>query len=323
MMRRQGRLLAAAVAATMLATAPAAQAGDHFTKEPTATGTGGAAATVDALATKAAIRELRRGGNAIDAAVSAAGVLGVVEPFSCGIGGGGFMVIRTRDGRVTTIDGRETAPATMQPNSFFEDGQPLAFDPARWSGLSAGVPGTPATWSDALKKYGTISLLRALSPGIRIARSGFTIDQTFFNQVDGVKDYFDDVPSTEAIYLDPDGTPRDVGTRQTNPDMARTYRIMGREGVRRGFYTGPVAQAMAAAAQAPPIASDANHEWRPGLMPADDVARYTAPEREPVHTRYRGLDIFGMGPPSSGGSTVAEALNILEGYRPLGSTPAE
>src|SRR4051794_30983704 len=119
MMRRQVRLLAAAVTAALVATAPAAQAGDSFTKEPTATGTGGAAATVDALATRAAIRELRRGGNAIDAAVSAAGVLGVTEPFSSGIGGGGFMVIRTRDGRITTIDGRETAPAGMRPKSFF------------------------------------------------------------------------------------------------------------------------------------------------------------------------------------------------------------
>ena len=246
----------------------------------------------------------------------------MVEPFSCGIGGGGFMVIRTKHGDVTTIDGRETAPAAMTPDSFFENGAPLAFDPARWSGLSAGVPGTPATWEKALRKYGTISLRKALKPGIKAARRGWTIDQTFFNQVDGVKDYFDDVPSTASIYLDPDGSPHDVGTTQTNPDLARTYKLLGREGVRRGFYNGPVAQAMAAAAKSPPTA-DANHVWRAGLMTPEDVAAYQAPEREPVHTQYRGLDVYGMGPPSSGGSTVAEALNILEGYSPLGSTPAE
>ena len=105
-------------------------------KTPTAIGSGGAAATVDVLATEAAVEALRRGANAVDAAVVAAGVLGVVEPFSAGIGGGGFMVIRTSSGRVTTIDHRETAPAAMHPGSFWEDGRPLAFDEARISGLS-------------------------------------------------------------------------------------------------------------------------------------------------------------------------------------------
>ena len=111
---------------------------------PTAQGTGGAVATVDKAATDAAIRVLRQGGNAVDAAVTAAGVLGVVEPYSCGIGGGGFLVIRTPGGKVTTIDGRETAPLAMRPDSFIENGKPLGFTDARWSGLSAGVPGTPA-----------------------------------------------------------------------------------------------------------------------------------------------------------------------------------
>src|SRR5215218_6631424 len=152
MMRRHGRLLAAVTATAALAAAPGAQADDGFVKEPTATGSGGAAATVDALATKAAIRTLRRGGNAIDATVAAAGVLGVTEPFSCGIGGGGFMVIRTRNGRITTIDSREESPAAMQPTSFFEDGAALPFDEARWSGLSAGVPGTVDGWEHADRK---------------------------------------------------------------------------------------------------------------------------------------------------------------------------
>src|SRR5688500_10355534 len=127
-------------------------------KQPTAVGSGGAAATVDLAGTQAAIRTLEAGGNAVDAAVAAAAVLGVTEPFSCGIGGGGFMVIRTADGEVTTIDGREKAPRAMEPDDFMENGQPLAFDPARFSGLSAGVPGTPLTWARALRKYGTFSL---------------------------------------------------------------------------------------------------------------------------------------------------------------------
>src|SRR5919107_624273 len=123
-----------------LAQSPAPQ------KQPTAIGKDGGAASVDALGTQAAIDTLRKGGNAVDAAVAAAGVLGVVEPFSCGIGGGGFMVIRTRDGEVTTIDSRELSPEAMRPDSFMEGGEALAFDDARYSGLSAGVPGTVAGW---------------------------------------------------------------------------------------------------------------------------------------------------------------------------------
>ena len=145
-------------------------------------GTGGAAATVDVLATHAAVEALRDGANAVDAAVVAAGVLGVTEPFSCGIGGGGFMLIRTADGEVTTIDGRETAPAAMRPDSFREGGTPLPFDPARWSGLSAGVPGTVASWDLALRQFGTYSLRDALQAGIEVARSGFVVDQTFVDQ---------------------------------------------------------------------------------------------------------------------------------------------
>src|SRR5207248_354126 len=114
---------------------------------PTSIGHGGAAASVEKIATQAAIDTLEKGGNAIDAAVAAAGVLGVTEPFSCGVGGGGFMVIRTADGKVTTIDGRETASAAMTPTSFWENGVPLDFNNARFSGMSVGVPGTVATWA--------------------------------------------------------------------------------------------------------------------------------------------------------------------------------
>jgi gamma-glutamyltranspeptidase / glutathione hydrolase len=289
----------------------------------TATGTGGAAASVDSVATNAAIDALRKGGNAVDAAVTAAGVLGVTEPFSCGVGGGGFMLIRTPNGKVTTIDGRETAPATMKPDSFFENGTALSMADARWSGLSAGVPGTVATWDKALRRYGTWRLGRALQAGIQVARRGFVIDQTFYNQAQGpmttaspkgeTADYFDDIPSTASIYLDADGTPHDVGTVQRNPDLAKTYEILARFGA-GAFYHGPIARAMAQAAENPPKAPTANHAWRPGLLEESDLARYDAIRREPTHVNYRGLDVWGMGPPSSGGSTVGEVLNILEGY---------
>jgi gamma-glutamyltranspeptidase / glutathione hydrolase len=310
-MRRRMAVLAVLTAALA---APVAQA-DHrheFVKEPTAVGSGGAAGTVDVLATEAAIDTLKRGGNAVDATVAAAGVLGVTEPYSSGIGGGGFMVIRTPHGHVTTIDGREKAPAAMEPDSFMENGAPLAFSDARYSGLSAGVPGTVAQWELALDRYGTKSLRKLLQPGIDVAQRGFTVDQTFVDQTTPNIDYFNDIPSTAAIYLDPDGTPRDVGSTLRNPDLARTYEYIARHGA-DAFYRGPLARAIADAASDPPVAEDANHVWRPGLMTEDDLRDYDAVWREPTRVGYKGLDVWGMGPPSSGGSTIGEALNILEG----------
>jgi gamma-glutamyltranspeptidase / glutathione hydrolase len=311
---RPRALAAVAVLLAVIAPAPAARASDP----PTSIGRGGAAATVDRPATQAAIDTLRRGGNATDAAVAAAAVLGVTEPFACGIGGGGFMVSYDAGSRaVTTLDQRERAPLATGPEAFFENGAPLAFDDARYSGLSVGVPGTVRGWARALRRHGTISLAQALGPAIRIAREGFVIDQTFAAQIQENLDHFDDVPAAAALFLDPDGTPRDVGTVFRNPDLARTYERIARRGA-AGFYRGPVARAIVA-----PVGASANHRWRPGVMSAADLRAYTAPERPPVHSTYRGLDVFGMGPPSSAGSTIAETLNILEGYPLAGMARAD
>jgi gamma-glutamyltranspeptidase / glutathione hydrolase len=288
---------------------------------PTSIGTGGAAASVEAIATQAAIDTLKDGGNAVDAAVAAAGVLGVTEPFSCGVGGGGFMVVRTAGGLVTTIDGRETAPRAMVPTSFWA-GSPLAplpFNDARFSGLSVGVPGTVATWAEALERYGTMTLARVLQPGVHVASHGFVVDQIFFDQTQQNVDYFNDIPATAALFLDSDGTPRDVGSVFTNPELAATYQRIAHLGP-KGFYRGAVADAIVDTVQDPVISSTANHTWRPGVMEMRDLQAYAAPKRAPTHVNYRGLDVYSMGPPSSGGSTVGEALNILEGY-PLSSMP--
>jgi gamma-glutamyltranspeptidase/glutathione hydrolase len=307
--------------AALLVGVPASAAVAPF-GPPTSIGTGGAAASVETLATQAAIDTLKAGGNAVDAAVAAAGVLGVTEPFSCGVGGGGFMVLRTAGGKVTTIDGREKATAAMTPTSFWENGAPLPFNDARWSGMSVGVPGTPATWADALEKYGTMTLAQVLQPGIRVATNGFVIDQTFFDQTQQAVPWFDDIPTTAALYLDPDGTPHDVGTLFRNPDLARTYRRIAHLGA-KGFYRGAIADALVDTVQHPVVAPTADHVWRPGLMTMRDLHTYVAPERTPTHVNYRGLDVYSMGPPSSGGSTVGEALNILEGYPNLSTMPRE
>jgi gamma-glutamyltranspeptidase/glutathione hydrolase len=315
-----------AVLAASAAMAGAAAADDDAVPAaatPTATGTGGAAATVDRLATQAAIDTLRRGGNATDAAVTAAAVLGVTEPFSCGIGGGGFMIsYNAREREVTTIDQRERAPGDMRPDSFWENGSPLAFNDARYSGLSVGVPGTVRGWAEALEDDGTISLAQALAPAIAIASKGFVVDATFAAQTQENVDYFDDAPATASLFLDPDGTPRDVGTVFRNPDLARTYARIASRGP-SGFYRGRIADEIVQTVRHPPVGSTANHRWRPGVMRAQDLSEYTAPERAPTHSTYRDLDVYGMGPPSSGGSTIAEALNILEAYDLAGMTRAD
>ncbi len=311
-------LAAAGVAGSAPSSAPVGPA--------TSTGTGGASATVERLATQAAVATLRKGGNAVDAAVTAAAVLGVTEPFSCGVGGGGFMVVYTPGGagrhpHVYTIDSREKAPAAMTPTSFIENGTPLPFSDARYSGLSVGVPGTVRAWSDALKKFGTITLAQALAPGAKIARDGFEVDAVFNDQINQNVDYFDDVPATAALYLDADGSARDIGSTFRNPDLAKTYDLIAKGGA-NAFYTGAIAAAIVQASTQPQLAPSANHKFRQGVMTTADLASYAAPQRAPTHVRYRGLDVFGMGPPSSGGSTVGEALNILEGY-PLSTFPRE
>ena len=192
---------------------------------------------------------LRAGGNAVDAAIAAGGVLGVTEPFSAGIGGGGFMVIyRSSDGKVTTIDSHETAPAAMTPTSFMEAGAPLPFNDARYSGLSVSVPGTVEGWAQALERYGTMSLAQLLEP-IRVARHGFVIDQTFFDQTARSRDFFDDVPASAALYLDRMG-PRATSAR-CSPTPTLRGRTNGSHTSEQGFYRGAVADALVETVQSP------------------------------------------------------------------------
>ena len=194
------------------------------------------------------------------------------------------MLIRKPSGGVSTLDGREEAPAAIGPESFFEGGEPLEFDAARYSGLSVGVPGTVATWDLALRRYGTLRLGRPLAPGIAIARRGFKVDKALHEQILENLQHFDDVPSTARIYLDGDRTPRDIGAVIRNVDLANAYALIGRLGL-EGFYEGPIAEAMAAAAQDPPVFDDAEHSWRPGPLTTDDIAAYEAIRRPPTRDR--------------------------------------
>ena len=321
LMTRSAFALVAILSTVLLAGQPALAARPTPAKQATVIGTGGAAASVDPIATGVAIDILRRGGNAVDAAVAAAAALGVVEPFSCGLGGGGFMVIYSaRDGRVFTLDGRETAPSAFRANSFIDPstGLPISFAEGVTSGLGVGVPGTPRLWEQALDRFGTIPLAAALAPSIGIARSGFEVDQTFHDQVASNQDRFKDFSSTRDLYL-PGGDAPAVGSIFRNPDLAQTYQTLAGHGM-DAFYGGDVANGIVTTVQHPPLVPGATRNVRPGLMTAGDLASYQAISRAPTDVRYRGYEIFSMGPPSSGGSTVGEALKILEGFD-LGALP--
>ncbi|MEU0566632.1 gamma-glutamyltransferase [Nonomuraea sp. NPDC005983] len=287
--------------------------GEPTQKVPVAEGYGGAVATVDLDASKAAIGVLNRGGNAMDAAVAAGAVLGVTEPYSSGLTGGGFMVYYdARRRRVFTVDGREKAPQAMTSTTLAG----IPFEEGVTSGLSAGVPGTVAQWDLALRRFGTLSLKRALQPAIEVASKGFVVDQTFYNQTAQNVARFKDFTSTAKLYL-PNGAPPPVGSVFKNPELADTYRELGRRGP-SWLYGGQLGREIVATVKQPPVTPGSTRNVRPGLMELSDLRDYQALTREPTRIDFKGMQVYGMAPPSSGGSTVGEALNILEALPQVG-----
>jgi gamma-glutamyltranspeptidase/glutathione hydrolase len=306
------RLSAALLVASTVLLPGTAQATQAPPRTAEATGWGGAVSSIDPDASQVGVDVLRRGGNAVDAAVAAAAALGVTDPFSAGIGGGGFFVYYDAHTRkVSTLDGRETAPASATEKLFVENGVTVPFDQAVTSGLSVGVPGTPKTWQEALRRWGSVSFKDAMGPAEKIARDGFVVDTTFNQQIANNAARFADFPATRSLYL-PQGTPPAVGTRFRNPDLADTYRELAKRGV-EALYRGPIGDDVVKTVRKPPVDPAATRIVRAGDLTKADLARYSVPAREPSRTSYRGLDVYSMAPPSSGGTTVGEALNILEG----------
>ncbi|MGV9338848.1 gamma-glutamyltransferase [Streptomyces sp. NPDC003688] len=306
-------LAVAAVSAAVLSTVAAGppHPGGQPAKTPVAVGYGGAVASVDADATAAGIEVLRKGGNAVDAAVATAAALGVTEPYSAGIGGGGYFVYYDAKSRtVRTIDGRETAPLTAGSDLFQENGKPLAFADAVSSGLGVGTPGTPATWSTALATWGTRSLANVLRPAERIARDGFTVDSTFRSQTSDNEKRFRYFPDTAKLFL-PGGQLPVVGSTFKNPELASTYEELGRKGV-GAVYRGDLGRDIVSTVNKPPVDPGSGWNARPGKLSAKDLAAYRAKQQSPTETSYRGLKVYSIAPSSSGGTTVGEALNILE-----------
>ncbi len=307
-----------ALALTATSTSPA-QATGAPRKVPVQTGTGGAVASVDLDASAVGVRVLREGGNAADAAIATAAALGVTEPYSAGIGGGGFLVYYDAASRtVSTVDGRETAPSTFSSTTFQRpDGTPLDFAGVVSSGLSVGVPGTPALWDVAQRRWGSKPLADLLAPAARLARDGFTVDETFADQTADNAERFRKFPETVRTFL-PGGRVPAVGSTFRNPDLARAYDLLRTKGV-GVLYEGPLGRSVVSAARFPETAPGVS--VHPGRIRATDLAAYEATVKAPTRTTYRGLDVYGMPVPSSGGTTVAEALNLLEAYdRRTGTT---
>ena len=285
-------------------------------KVPVASGYGGAVVSDTIESTRAGIDVLKRGGTAADAAVAVASTLGVTDPYVAGLGGGGYFVFYdARTGQVSTIDGRETTPRAATETMFVDPatGQAYAFPTAVTSGLSVGVPGMLATWQRALDRWGHFSLRDNLKPAIAVAERGFTVDATFREQTRQNQGRFAQFGSTAKLFL-PGGQLPVVGSTLRNPDLAATYRQISREGI-RSLYGGAVGRDIVATVQQPPVAPGATIDPLHGLMTIGDLKAYRAIDRRPTHVDYRGYDVYGMAPSSSGGITVGESLNILEQYR--------
>jgi gamma-glutamyltranspeptidase/glutathione hydrolase len=282
-----------------------------------AMGRNGAVASVDERATRIGLEILREGGNAVDAAIATAAALGVTDPFSGGIGGGDFMLIYQKESdRIITLDGREQAPAAATVDLFRDPDSPtgelLPFFPNRISsGVAVGVPGTPLTWVSALERYGTRSLSEMLTPAIELAESGFEVDQTFVDQLQRNQSRFEAFTSTRSLFLS-DGVP-EVGDRFRNPDLANTYRQLATEGI-NWLYRGALGTAIVETVQHPPTVDHPPFTIVPGQMTLADLDAYHLRVRPPVHTTYRGYEVYGMGLPSSGGITSLQVLNILSGF---------
>ncbi|OCC23968.1 gamma-glutamyltransferase [Croceicoccus estronivorus] len=274
----------------------------------------GLISAADPRAAEAGAEMLRAGGSATDAAIATMLALNVVEPQSSGIGGGGFYVRGAADGAVETIDGRETAPKAAFPGWFLDTkGQPLPFMDAVMSGLSVGVPGNLRLAEEAHRRHGKLAWAKLFEPAIALARDGFRISPRLHNVLETAHDHARADPEVQALYFDQAGEPLAAGALVRNPALAQTLQDIAQQGV-DAFYLGANAKAVAAR-----VAAETPH---PDGMRESDLAAYSAHERPAVCGTYRGYRICGMGPPSSGATTVFATLKQLEGFdlAALGST---
>jgi gamma-glutamyltranspeptidase / glutathione hydrolase len=248
---------------------------------------------------------LRAGGSAVDAAIAVQLVLNLVEPQSSGLGGGAFLLYwDAGKSELKAFDGRETAPASATPDRFLIDGKPMPFDSAERSGLGIGVPGVVRLMETVHARYGRLPWARLFEPAIQLAESGFEVSPRLHLLLRGQgPESF--VPEARRYFFTGTGSAWPMGYTLKNPEFASTLRRVAAEGA-RGFYEGPVAEAIVKAVAEAPTAA--------GGMTLQDLSGYAVKERAPVCFGYRGYKICCMGPPSSGAPAVAQTLGLLEPF---------
>ncbi len=261
-----------------------------------------AIASAHPLATQAGMEVLDAGGNAFDAAVAVSAALAVVEPYSSGIGGGGFWLLhRAADGRQVMLDGRERAPLAARHDLYLDEQGKVVPGLSMNGALAAGIPGEPAALVYLAEHYGRLPLARSLAPALRLAGAGFAVDDNYRRMADFRLEVMQRYPSTAAVFLHHGEVPT-VGTLIKQPELAATLKALAEKG-HQGFYAGAVARRLV----------DGVREAG-GIWTLDDLQQYRVVEREPVSFRYRDLRIVSAAPPSSGGVALATMLHILEGW---------
>lgn len=259
----------------------------------------------NAVAAAAGREMLRAGGSAVDAAIATQLVLNIVEPQSSGLGGGAFILYwDSAKSELKAFDGRETAPLSARPDRFLVDGKPMAFDQAVLSGLSIGVPGLVKLLEDVHGTYGKLPWAKLFEPAIRLAEHGFAIS-TRLHLLLRLEDPESFVPAARRYFYTGTGSPLPIGHNLKNPEFAATLKAIAEKGS-GAFYEGPIAEAIVEAVNSAPKA--------PGGMTLDDLKAYQARERAALCITYRVYEVCGMGPPSSGGLTVAQTLKLLEPF---------
>lgn len=259
------------------------------------------------LAVGAGADILRAGGNAIDAMVAIQTMLGLVEPQSSGLGGGAFLVyFDAKSGKLTTLDGRETAPLNATPTLFHdENGEPLKFYDAVVGGRSVGTPGTPALMKAAHEKWGQMPWNSLFNPAIDVANNGFAVSPRLAELIASDQEKLSRDPETKGYFFDKDGAPLTAGTVLRNPQYAATLQDLAANGT-DNFYHGQIAQDI--------VDKVRRADWNPGVLSLTDLANYQVKERPAVCIEYRERDVCGMGPPSSGALTVGQILGLIAPY---------
>ncbi len=259
------------------------------------------------IAAQAGADVLEQGGNAIDAMVTVQLILGLVEPQSSGIGGGAFLVYwDSTKQKLTTFDGRETAPLAATPQLFLDDnGQPLKFYDAVVGGRSVGTPGTVKLLWDTHHKYGKLEWKKLIEPVIKIAQQGFIISPRLASLIENDAERLSRFPATKVYFFNSDGSPKIAGTRLKNPQYAQTLSAISEHGA-MAFYHGDIAKDIIDTVQ--------NAPGNPGVLAQSDFDTYQIKQREPVCAAYQSYQVCGMGPPSSGALTVGQILAISEQY---------